>query len=72
MKLILLSALLITAGQASRSEKCSSEKCCWVDIPDGYCGSSKLKDPPANISTEFYIRNLEEVNEAKLSFTMSL
>ena len=70
MKLILLSSLLIAAAAAS--EKCSSEKCCWVDIPDGYCGSSKLEDPPANISTEFYIRNLEEVNEAKLSFTMSL
>ena len=70
MKLILLTSLLIAAAAAS--EKCSSEKCCWVDIPDGYCGSSKLKDPPANISTEFYIRNLEEVNEAKLSFTMSL
>ncbi len=71
MKLILLSSLLIAAAAAA-SEKCSSEKCCWVDIPGGYCGSSKLEDPPANISTEFYIRNLEEVNEAKLGFTMSL
>ena len=39
MKLILLSSLLIASAAAS--EKCSSEKWCWIDIPDGYCAGSK-------------------------------
>ena len=71
MQLILLLVPLITAGAALASEKCSSEKCCWVDMPHGYCGVT-LPNEPMNIGTRFVVKNLEDVNEAKLSYKITL
>ena len=71
MKLFLLSALLTTTAQASRSEKCSSEKCCWVDIPKDYC-SITLPAKPLDIYTFFNVMKFEEINEAKQSYTINL
>ena len=71
MQLILLSVPLVIAARALASEKCSSERCCWVDMPPGYCGIT-LPNEPMNIWTRFIVKNLEEVNEAKQSYTITL
>ena len=68
MKSILLCALLI---KAAAPEKCSSEKCCLVDIPSGYCAVT-LPNNPMNIHTKLIVRNLEEVDETKLSYTITI
>ena len=71
MKLNLLYVLLITAVRAAASVKCSSEKCCLVDIPSRYCAVT-LPNEPMNISTKLIVRNLEEVDETKLSYTITI
>ena len=72
MKLILLSALfVIYASRRVASEKCTTENCCRIDLPNGYCGIT-LPTEPITITTRFLVKNLEEVNEAKLSYTISL
>ena len=71
MKLLLLYVLLITAVGAAASETCSSEKCCLVDIPSGYCAIT-LPNDPMNIYTKLIVRNLEEVDEIKLSYTITI
>ena len=71
MQSILFVMLLVTAVRALASENCSSERCCWVDMPPGYCGIT-LPNEPMNIWTRFIVKNLEEVNEAKQSYTITL
>ena len=70
MKLILF-IVLVTSAMALAIEKCSTGKCCLIDIPSGYCGMT-LPTEPINIRNRIVIQNLEEVNEAKLSYTINL
>lgn len=71
MKLVLLSVLLNTLGKVVGSEKCVSAKCCWVDMPDGYCDIT-LPTDPMNVMARFFVKNLDEVDETKLSYTFTI
>ena len=71
MKLCVVIVLLIIFERVSATEKCSSRKCCWIDIPDGYCGMA-LPTVGINIRNRFHIQDLEEVNESKMSYTIKL
>ena len=71
MKLILLAALFMTNAQDVASEKCTSEQCCHIDLPEGYCGLT-LPNEPMDITTMLFVKNLEEVNEVKLSYTINV
>ena len=67
----MLYVLLTTFAKASASENCSTRKCCWIDIPEGYCGMS-LPTKPITIVNKFDVQNLDEVNEAKMSYKINL
>ena len=69
--MILLSVVVIAAAQQVATEKCTSEDCCLIDLPRGYCGLT-LPNEPINVGAKFLINNLEEVDEAKLSYTINL
>ena len=71
MKLILLAVLFMTNAQDVASEECISENCCHIDLPKGYCGLT-LPNEPMDITSMLFVKNLEEVNEAKLSYTINL
>ena len=71
MRLCVLIVLLSILEMISAIEKCSSRKCCWIDIPDGYCGMA-LPTEGINIRNRFHIQDLEEVNESKMSYTIKL
>ena len=63
--------LFMTSAEGAASEICSSEDCCLVDMPKGYCGMS-LPREPMKINTTITLRSLEEINEAKHSYTINL
>ena len=63
--------ILMTAAKSLASETYSSENCCWIDIPHGYCGISLPKDP-MDIMTSISVQSLEEIDEVKLSYTINL
>ena len=63
--------ITISAAQAIKPANCTSENCCSIDVPQGYCGLV-LPYEPISIGAKFLINNLEEIDEEKLSFTINL
>ena len=71
MMLFLLLFMTSASVEGAASEICSSEDCCWIDVPDGYCSLS-VPTEPMNIVSKITVNNLEEINEAKLSYNINL
>ena len=71
---VFLVLLFITAAKSvSAAATCDSKSCCWLDIPEGYCGITLPTDkPPMEIGTAFIVKNLQEVDEAKLSYIIDI
>ena len=71
---VLIFLLWITATADSVSaETCGNRSCCWLTIPTDYCGITLPTDePPMKIATRFIVKNLQEVDEAKLSYIIDI
>ena len=74
MELSVFLLLWITAANsASSAETCANKSCCWLDIPPDYCGITlPTVEPPMNIAARFIVKNLQEVDEANLSYIIDI
>ena len=70
MKQILIMTI-VALVEVSAFQNCTSEKCCWVEIPEDYC-SITLPTKPLDVWTRFNVMKFEEINEAKQSYTVNL
>ena len=71
MELSVLLLLWIAAASSVSAETCGNKSCCWLHIPHDYCGIT-LPTEPMNITTRFIVKNLQEVDESKLSYIIDI
>ena len=73
MKLSAFLLLWITAANSVSADTCGNKSCCWLEIPTDYCGITlPTVEPPMKIATKFIVKNLQEVDEAKLSYIIDI
>ena len=67
--------LWIMAINSVSAEGCGAQSCCWLKIPNDYCGITLPKiavESPMDIAARFMVKNLQEVDEAKLSYIIDI
>ena len=73
--------LWIAFASSVSAETCGNKSCCWLDIPPNYCGitlptvamkNGNEESSPMKIATRFIVKNLQEVDESKLSYIIDI
>ena len=79
--LLLWIAFAAAADSSVSAETCGNKSCCWLDIPLNYCGitlptvamkNANEESSPMKIATRFIVKNLQEVDESKLSYIIDI